>query len=119
MWTRNRIGTWPACAGFDAATTVPWKSVRSCFPGRSARVPPGPPAILTERIEGGRFGGFLAGLLLGAGSYHDETLLTPAFYAEAESSFILVQKQRKQPIELVHAVEITPCFGQFRFAPLY
>jgi hypothetical protein len=59
------------------------------------------------------------GLLLGAGSYHDETLITPAFYAEAESSFILVQKQRKQSIELVHAVEITPCFAQFRFAPLY
>jgi hypothetical protein len=58
-------------------------------------------------------------LLLGAGSYHDETLIIAAFYAEAESSFMLVQERQKQAIELVHAVEIIPCFAQFRFAPLY
>ncbi len=74
---------------------------------------------LERRRPGGGPAERWAGFLLGAGSYDDETLITPVFYAEAESSFMLVQKPRKQAVELVHAVEITPCFAQFRFAPLY
>ena len=82
-----------------------------------------PGAVKPVRVERRRQGAGAAerwaGLVLGAGSYHDETLITPSFYAEAESSFVLFRKKRKQPIELVHAVEITPSFSQFRFAPLY
>jgi hypothetical protein len=74
---------------------------------------------LERHRPGGRPAERWAAFVLGAGSYHDETLITPAFYAEPESTFRLVQKARKQAVELVHAVEITPCFAQFRFAPLY
>lgn len=77
------------------------------------------PVGLERHRQGGGAPDRWEGLLLGTGSFEQETLITPAFYAEAESRFTLVQGQRKAPIQLVHAVEITPCFAQFRFAPLF